>query len=195
MGGHRLSRRSVIAGIGHTQFGALPGRSTLSLTVEAARNAIADAGIDKDAIDAVLVKPPTSTPELQVAQRVADALGLEPRLASGWDQGGAAPASMVAYAAMAIERLCEIALICFADNPKTGSRGAYARARANDDAVFGWVGTVAGYAMAARRHMEMFGTTVDNLGEVAVASRRHGAQIRTRSCASALLWKITDRRR
>jgi acetyl-CoA acetyltransferase len=173
--GH-LSGRCVIAGIGHTAFGSLPGRSTLSLIAEAVRAAIQDAGIEKNEIDAVFVKPPTSSPELQVAQRACEALGLEPRLAHGWDQGGAAPAAMVAHAVMAIDAgLCEVALLCFADNPKSGTRQAYGRARTSDDTVFGWLGTPPAYAMAARRHMQQYGTTYSQLGAVAVASRRHGA--------------------
>ena len=44
-----LSGRYVIAGIGHTAFGKLPGRDTISMNVEACRNALADAGIDKSA--------------------------------------------------------------------------------------------------------------------------------------------------
>ena len=50
----------VIAGIGHTAFGRLPGRGTVSMNVEACRNALADAGIDKSAVDALFVKVPTS---------------------------------------------------------------------------------------------------------------------------------------
>ena len=50
----------VIAGIGHTTFGRLPGRGTVSLNVEACRNALADAGIEKYAVDALFVKVPTS---------------------------------------------------------------------------------------------------------------------------------------
>jgi acetyl-CoA acetyltransferase len=44
---HPLSGKVVIAGIGHTAFGKLPGRDTVSLNVEACRKALADAGIDK----------------------------------------------------------------------------------------------------------------------------------------------------
>ena len=50
----------VIAGIGHTKFGRLPGRGTVSMNVEACRNALADAGIEKSAVDALFVKVPTS---------------------------------------------------------------------------------------------------------------------------------------
>ena len=42
-----MKERAVIAGVGHTMFGKLPGRSTLSMNVEAVRKALADAGIDK----------------------------------------------------------------------------------------------------------------------------------------------------
>ena len=38
----------VIAGMGQTKFGSLPGRTTISLVVEAVHNALEDAGIEKD---------------------------------------------------------------------------------------------------------------------------------------------------
>jgi acetyl-CoA acetyltransferase len=64
--------------------------------------------------------------------------------------------------------------VCYADNPRTGSRHAYEKAW-GDDAAYGWFGVPAGYAMLARRHMEEFGTTSDQLGAIAVAIRKHGA--------------------
>jgi acetyl-CoA acetyltransferase len=170
-----MGTRAVIAGIGHTAFGALPERTPISMIVEATRNAAIDAAIDKERIDAVLVKYPTSKPEFMFGQRVAEALGLQPRIGGVWDQGGAANASLIAYAAMAIDAgQCDIALVCFADNPKTGTRQAYQRPR-GDDAVFGFMGTLAGYAVIARRHMQQFGTRAETLGHVAVACRKHGS--------------------
>jgi len=166
----------VIAGIGNTAFGGLPGRSTISLNVEAVRNALADAGIDKDVIDAVMVKYPTSRFESMYAMKVAEALGLMPRINCVVDQAGASNAGMIAYAAMAIEHgQCDVAVVCFADNPKTGSRAAYSRSR-DPNAVFGWFGTPAAYAMIARRHMGEYGTTHAHLGAIAKACRRHGAE-------------------
>jgi len=170
-----MATRAVIAGIGHTAFGALPDRSPISMIVEATRNALNDAALEKDRLDAVLVKYPTSKPEFMFGQRVAEALGLQPRIGGVWDQGGAANISLISYAAMAIEAgQCEIALVCFADNPKTGTRQAYQRPR-GDDAVFGFMGTLAGYAMIAQRHMQQFGTRAETLGRIAVACRKHGA--------------------
>lgn len=165
----------VIAGIGHTAYGKLPGRSPTSLNVEAIAGALADAGVEKEAVDALFVKYPTSHYTSMYGQVVAEAIGLQPRIGGVWDQGGATNISMISFAAMAIVHgQCEIAVVTSADNPRTGTRQAYERGW-GDDAVYGWFGTTAGYAMIARRHMEEFGTTRAQLGEVAVAARRHGA--------------------
>ncbi|MFZ4759352.1 MAG: thiolase family protein, partial [Burkholderiaceae bacterium] len=165
----------VIAGIGQTAFGKLPGRSPLSMNIEACRGALADAGVEKDAVDALFVKTPTSKFEMMYGQKLAEAMRLTPRVGGVWDQGGASSISMVSFAAMAIEAgQCEIALVSLADNPATGSRHAYEKP-GGDEAVYGWFGVPAGYAMIAQRHMAKFGTTHEQLGAIAVAVRRHGA--------------------
>ena len=167
--------KTVIAGIGHTTFGKLPGRSTLSMNVEAIRKALADAGIDKSLVDGLFVKFPTSKFEMMYGQKLAETIGIVPRIGGVWDQGGASNISMIGYAVMAIDAgQCDIALVCLADNPATGSRQAYEKAW-GDDSVYGWFGTPGGYAMLARRHMGEFGTTSDQLGAIAVACRKHGA--------------------
>lgn len=172
-----MTNRAVIAGIGHTAFGALPNRSVTSLTLEAVRHALDDSGLPKDRVDGLFVKYPTSRFEMFHAAKLADAMGLGTvRVCGGWDQGGAANISLISFAALSVQAgQCEIAVICFADNPRSGSRAAYARARNDDDARFGWFGTAAHYAMFARRHMELHGTTEVQFGAVAVQIREHGA--------------------
>jgi acetyl-CoA acetyltransferase len=166
---------TVVAGIGNTAFGKLPGRSTLSLNVEAIRKALADAGIEKGMVDGLFVKFPTSRFEMMYGQKLAESLGIVPRIGGVWDQGGASNISMMGYAAMAIEAgQCETAIVCLADNPASGTRQAYEKAW-GDDSIFGWFGTPASYAMIARRHMGEYGTTSDQLGAIAVACRKHGA--------------------
>lgn len=166
---------AVIAGIGHTAHGKLPGRTPLSLTVEAVGKALADASVEKETVDGVFVKYPTSGFQSMFGQTVAEALAIQPRIGGVWDQGGATNISMISFAAMAIEAgQCEVALVTTADNPRTGTRQAYERAW-GDDAVYGWFGTPAGYAMIAQRHMAEFGTTSAQLGAIAVAARKHGA--------------------
>jgi acetyl-CoA acetyltransferase len=170
-----LSGRHVIAGIGHTAFGKLPGSDTISLNVEACRRALADAGIDKSLVDGVFVKVPTSAHQFMYGQKVAEALGITPRIGGGWDQGGAANVTLLSFAVMAIEAgQCDVALVCYADNPRSGSRAVYGRAR-GDDAAYGWFSTAAGYAMIHRRHVIEHGTRPEDFAAVAIASRKHGA--------------------
>jgi len=167
--------RIVIAGIGHTAYGKQPGRSTVSLNLEACRKAIEDAGVGPGEVDSLLVKVPTSKVEMMYGQKLAEAMGLEPRVGGVWDQGGASNISMIAIAAMAIEAgQCDVALVTLADNPRTGTRQAYEKAW-GDDAVFGWFSVVASYAMIARRHMHDHGTTEEQLARIAIAARAHGA--------------------
>lgn len=171
-----LSGRYVIAGIGATPFGKLPGRDTVSLNVEACREALADARIDKSLVDAVLVKVPTSAHQFMYGLKVAEALGIQPRIGGAWDQGGAANIMLLSFAIMAIEAgQCDVALVCYADNPRTGNRAHYGRPR-GDDARFGWFSTAAGYAMIHRRHLIEHGTPPEAFGAVAMAARRHGAE-------------------
>lgn len=171
----QISGKYVIAGIGQTAFGKLPGRSTISLNTEACKNALIDAGIGKDQVDALLVKIPTSAREFMYGQKLAAAMGIRPKIGGSWDQGGAANIALISNAMNNIEAgQCEIALVCYADNPKTGNRDHFSRPR-GDDAVYGWFSTAAGYAMIQQRHMIEFGTKAEDLGLIAMAARRHGA--------------------
>ena len=165
----------VIAGIGQTEFGRLPGRSTVSMNIEACRKAVKDAGISRDVIDALLVKVPTSKVEMMYGQKLAEAMNLAPRYGGVYDQGGASNISMISIAAMAMEAgLCEVALVTLADNPKTGTRQAYDKVW-GDDADFGWSGVTAAYAMIAQRHLHEHPGARDLYAEIAIACRAHGA--------------------
>lgn len=170
-----LSGSAVIAGVGTTAFGKLPGRDTVSLNVEACRHALADAGIEKSMIDAVLVKVPTSQREFMYGQKLCEALGIQPKMGGAWDQGGAANISLIAIAATAVATgQINAALVCYADNPRTGNKQAYQRPR-GDDAVYGWFSTAAGYAMIQQRHAIEYGDSTEALGAIAIACRRHGS--------------------
>ena len=169
----------VIAGVGHTKFGKLEGRTPVSMNVEACRNALNEAGVSKEEVDAVLVKYPTSKFQSKFGQTVAEALGVMPRIGGVWDQAGASGISMISFAAMAIEHgQCEVALVCMSDNPRTGTRSAYSKPRggAAGSGTHGWISTTAGYAMIAQRHMGEHGTTEEQLAAVAINNRANGAE-------------------
>ncbi|MCC7048666.1 MAG: thiolase family protein [Alphaproteobacteria bacterium] len=168
--------RTVIAGVGHTAYGKHPGRDRVSLIVEAVRNALGDAGIEKDRVDGVLVKMANSEPSFLYGQRVAEALGIRPRLGCSLDQGGAANIALIAYAAMAIEAgMCEVAVVCYGDTPRTASRAVYHRPR-GDEAIYGWYSVAAGYAMIHQAYRQAHNVRDEGFGAVAVACRANGAR-------------------
>lgn len=167
--------KTVIAGVGHTAYGKHPGRDRVSLIVEASRNALRDAGIEKGLVDGVLVKMANAEPTVLYGQKVAESLGIQPRLGCALDQGGAANIALITYAAMAIEAgLMDIAIVCYGDTPRTGSRQVYQRPR-GDDAVHGWYSTAAGYAMIHQRYRQQYKVPDAHFGAVAVACRNNGA--------------------
>ncbi|HUE38604.1 MAG TPA: hypothetical protein VMR29_03825, partial [Candidatus Binatia bacterium] len=108
--------RYAVAGVGLSRFGKVPGTSAMGFTLEAAKRAIEDCGIDKRALDGVLVMMPAVMGEQHGwAARVAAFLGLEPTFSSTMDMGGATAIGMIATAAAAIDAgYCNAVLCAFA---------------------------------------------------------------------------------
>jgi acetyl-CoA acetyltransferase len=94
---------------------------------------------------------------------------------------------MVQYAALAIQAgICSTVACVFADAPlRTGqaSGAVYGGARAQAPRTgftsleihYGILSANAAYALAARRHMALYGTTGDHLGAIAVSNRKWAA--------------------
>lgn len=171
-----MQGKVVVSGVGNTVYGKHPGRDKIDLVIEAAREALADAGIEKAEIDGVFVKMANASPEILYGQKVSEALGLQPTIGCALDQGGAANIGLITYAALAIEAgLIRNALICYGDTARTGSRAVYHRPR-GDDAIMGWYSTAAGYAMIHQAYRQRYSACDEQFGAVAVAARAHGAQ-------------------
>ena len=167
--------KAVIAGVGHTAYGKHPGRDKIDLIVEAAAIAIDDVGVEKPMVDGVLVKMATSSPSILYGQKVAEALGLQPKVGGALDQGGAANIALISYAAMSIEAgLMEMAIVCYGDTPRTGSRRVFHRPRGNN-AIYGWYSTAAGYAMIHRAYAHEYQAGEEDFGVIAVQCRANGA--------------------
>ena len=174
-----MTRRAIIAGVGHTAFGKIGGRTAWHLETEAAAAAVADAGLHASDVDGLLTDPgPTQgildgiTPHFL---RLGAQLGLDPRYAGSEILGGAGSVAIVERAALAVEAgLCDVCLCVYGDSPLS-SAGAYQYGR-GDEAAFGLFGAVGLHALAAQRHMHLYGTRPEHLGEVAVAARAHAAR-------------------
>jgi len=167
---------AAIAGVGESdEAGRLPHTSALQLHAEATRNALADAGLHKSDVDAVF------TTGRSMANDVPEYLGIRPRFIGGTQVGGCSFILHVEHAAAAIHAgLCEVALITHGESGY--SRIATPLSRWGDDSVNqqyeiaqGTTGPATGYGLAATRHMHEYGTTSEQLAEVAVATRAWAA--------------------
>ena len=169
----------AIAGLGESDIGRVDGKSGVRLAVDAARAALADAGLTTADVDGLLVTPVFVKPWPRQANVVAEYLGVKPRWSVTYQNSGASACSMVGAAAAAVYAgLAEVVLITTGDNElsglgTTGVVTELARQRDPDVEVPYGLIVPAGFAMAARRHMHEYGTTPEQLAAVAVTMRDH----------------------
>jgi len=167
-----LSGKYAIVGVAESdEMGTVPHKSALQLHAEAARNAIADAGLTKNDIDAVF------SAGRMFSTETAEYLGIRPRYIDGTSVGGCSFIQHCQHAMAAINAgLCEVALITHGESGR--SRLGMPSMKSEKDSLiwqfevpYGIVFPFTGYAFIATRHMHEFGTTQEQLAEVAVATR------------------------
>ncbi|MGE0545015.1 MAG: thiolase family protein [Dehalococcoidia bacterium] len=175
-----IKGRAAITGLGITDMGRIYGHDANWFAAEAITSAIEDAGLTKGDIDGLLVNPGIGQAGA-IGLPLANTLGFNQlRLLNHMNAAGSTVAQMVQYASFAVTQGLANHVVCvFADAPlqAPGSSGAaYARpsapkGMASLPAAYGLFSVNAQYALAARRHMELYGTTNDQLGAIAVSTR------------------------
>ncbi len=169
---------AAIVGVGATPQGKLPGSTQLSLAVDAFTRALDDAGLTKDDIDGLFTFPGTTAPEGPLNYlRVGEELGLDPRVTGSLNMGGGTAGSLVQMAVAAIETGQANTVACvFGDVARTGG-SKFARASGWGETwdLWGMYGAAANSALVASHHMGRYGTTSEQLAEVAVACRYHAS--------------------
>ncbi|WGX97782.1 thiolase family protein [Nocardioides sp. L-11A] len=174
---------AAIAGLGMTEMGKIYGRTPTQLAVEAISRAAEDAGLGLADIDGLYVNPGVKN---DTDLRLQSSLQMRHTRLLATIQGfGSSAGQMVQYAAMAIDAgMAEVVACVYADAPlKEGKRAGAAypgQARAMEGVgslpfAAGLKAAPERYAVAARRHMETYGTTSEQLGAVAVAARQWAA--------------------
>jgi acetyl-CoA acetyltransferase len=172
-----LASRIAIAGVGETRYVRRSGRGLMALMLEATRAALADAGLEVTDVDG-LILPGFDYGALHEFARNA---GVTRQFFAAQSlNGGAAVVSSLLVAAMAIESKIATTVLCCQGidwgSERKGNVGqphAEMRMKANFEIPFGWYPQPVHYAGMARRHMELYGTTEEQLGTVAVTFRRH----------------------
>jgi len=164
--------RISIVGVGESDCGDVPDKSALQLHQDAAKVALADAGLTKDDVDGLFSCGDDWTHTLQVAEY----LGLRPGYVDSTQIGGASWELFVEHAVVALRAgMCNVALLVYGSTARADIKRRRLRdytpaprGPAQYEAPYGLT-LVGKYALAARRHMHEYGTTRRQLAAVAVA--------------------------
>ncbi|MER6677838.1 acetyl-CoA acetyltransferase [Streptomyces sp. NPDC000983] len=173
------NRKVAVVGVALADCGRVDDATPHSLHAQAARRALADAGLDRSLVDGFA----SAGTGVLAPVEVAEYLGLRPTWVDSTSVGGATWEVMAAHAADAIAAgHAEAVLLVYGSTARadiragrrTGNLSFGARGPLQFEAPYGHT-LVAKYAMAARRHMIEYGTTIEQLAEVAVQARQNAA--------------------
>jgi len=168
-------RRVAIVGAALSDCGRVDDKSPFQLHQQAASRAIADAGLTKDDIDGF----GSTGMGILAPIEVAEYMGIKPLYADSTGVGGSTWEFMVEHAAAAIsDGLYETIVLAYGSTTRadlkkkrrTANLSFGTRGPVQFDAPFGHT-LISKYAMVARRHMHEFGTTIEQLAEIAVSAR------------------------
>ncbi|MFD4840914.1 acetyl-CoA acetyltransferase [Achromobacter sp. NPDC058515] len=165
-----LKGRAAIVGVGMTQAWINPGMTSLDQLAASVSAACADAGIEVSDIDGLFA---STLSEFMPTLSVAEYLGLQPTYMDGTNIGGSSFVGHLLPALLALEAgLCTVACVCYgSDQRSQGARLKTLSERMTWEADFAPRNPISGYAMATARHMHQYGTTREQLAQVAVAAR------------------------
>ncbi len=173
-----LSGKGAVTGIGETEYSKRSGKSVIALQMEASLKAIEDAGLSPKDIDGVL---PYATAG-GVAEDFITNFGIKDlRFSATTPLGGASCVAGIQAAVMAVATgVANHVLIAIGRNGASGERvGARVqqmpqfRTIGEFEMPLGAIAPPQLYAPMARRHMELYGTTSRQFGEIAVTVRDH----------------------
>src|SRR5947209_6494638 len=169
--------RIVIAGVAESDYGRVPQMTELELHAQALQRVLEDCGARKEEIDGVFSSSQTmGMPTVMLCEY----LRIYPRYSDSTTIGGSSFEAHLNHAVAAIHAgKCEMGLISYGSTQLssrgrtlgTGMRPATIP-ESTYESPYGNV-LVGAYAMAARRHMHQYGTTLEQLAEIAVVTRRH----------------------
>ncbi len=173
---------AAIAGLGVAGLTREETPPAAILAVEAIGNALDNAGLDRRSVDGLIItrSGAATSKDLDLdLQRLAGLRDL--RLLQLLHGEGTSAIQSIQVAAMAVSCGMATNVLCvFADAPlKPGkaTRESFSRIKSAEGLrglrySSGLFGGAASHAIAARRHMELYGTTTEHFGAIAVAARQ-----------------------
>ena len=166
-----LRGSTAVVGVGHSHLGAAPGFTAIEIMAGAVEAALADCGLGLGDIDGVFAG---SAVHAMPAVSLSEYLGIHPRFVESTNLGGSSFVAHTLSATMALAAgLCDVAVIAYGSNQRTASGRLVSSAEPQPyEAPYRPRHPISAYALAASRHMHQYGTTRDELAEVAVSARQ-----------------------
>jgi len=162
--------KSAIVGMATAGVGEAPGFSAMELLGQAAVKAVNEAGLKMQDIDGVFA---ATSSHAFPTMSVVEYLGLRPRFFDGTNVGGSSFEMHLLQATLALEAgLCDAALVCYGSNQRTaGGRLVSMSEPQWHETPYKPRHPITAYGLATSRHMAEFGTTREDLADVALAAR------------------------
>jgi acetyl-CoA C-acetyltransferase len=173
-----LSRKACLAGVYEHPTRFAPDKSMFQIAAESIRGALHDCGLAIKDVDG-LAMTGIGMSGMGILG-FCDYMNLNPNYVDSTSIGGSSFVAHTAHAAAAIAAgLCEVCVVAFGSTiaslrGPTGAGGGGADTCDQFEIPFGPT-TVGSYAMVAQRHMHEYGTTPEQLAEVAVTMRLHAS--------------------
>lgn len=171
---------TAIIGYGEASPKKTPGKTSLEFCAEAAIEAMRDAQVKPSQIDAVFTGYTTVDPYPFFSAALSEFLGIMPKRHAALHTGGSVYGQIFAQAMLALgSGQCDMALVVHGDNRASGmsrketiARNAAGAGHPDYENPSGMT-VPAAYALAAQRHMHLYGTTEEQLAAIAVNQRRN----------------------
>lgn len=162
--------RTAIAGAATYGIGEAPGHTAMEMAAKAGLLAVADAGLTIADVDGLFI---CLSDDLFAGLSFAEYLGLRPRFTDNNRTGGSAFMSHMVTAALALDAgYIDVALVAYGSNQRTAGGKLSTPAKSSRyETPYRPMFPLSSYALAAARHMHEYGTTREQMAEVAVAAR------------------------
>ncbi len=169
----------AIAGVYEHPSRFSPDKSEFQIMAECAKGALDDAGLKLSDVDGLFAA--SMTMGAMGIIDLAEYLNLKPNYLDGTNIGGSSFVAHVIHASAAINAgLCDVALVLYGSTAASSATaigtggGEGSSPAASFINPYGMI-TVGSYAMYANLHMAKYGTTSEQLAEIAVTMRHHAS--------------------
>ncbi len=181
-----LEKTTAITGVGQSEIARPANRSALTMTLSACLAAIEDAGLDRSQIDGIATWPGRTDADPGLGPVSVDDVKDALRLSTSWQLGAAETpqfgpliSGVAALASGMAKHVLVFRTVAEATSRAQSARTSpFARERVSDARFqwllpFGAMSAANWAAFGAQRHFHDYGTTEEQLGQIAVNARRN----------------------